>query len=86
MVRRGFSPFACVFTRADKTDQNGWRFFPLAMEERQQRLWMKKESFYWGGRGESSPYGDNRNSPDMLISDWARKVWPHGASAATPEK
>ncbi len=29
MVRRGFSPFACVFTRADKTDQTGWRFFPL---------------------------------------------------------
>lgn len=29
MIRRGFTPFACVFTRADKTDQTGWRFFPL---------------------------------------------------------
>ena len=29
MVRRGFSPFACVFTRGSTDNTTGWRFFPL---------------------------------------------------------
>ncbi len=29
MIRRGFSPFACLFTRADTSPTTGTRFFPF---------------------------------------------------------